>query len=236
MVQVNTCRTTMYQCTPFSFLFSLCGNRSVKLIISKEMGVPVIFLVQQNFNIAATHLSICREMLCKHSAKTWQNCCVLWTTGQFEVFWGFFGGWLTSHSPGNCGFPELPETRQKQMISRAVAFMLSSLCGWRVTTQLYHATLKSWRSLSAVALQISGEGKGKKRTPVIRPVSFCHTHTYWFNVCLPPLLTIVPCDLQWNLNPELANIFNMQVFPRSCVLTWCYMGWENVWLSYISWF
>lgn len=35
------------------------------------------------------------------------------------------------NSPGNCGFPKLPEIRPEQTMSRAVAFMLSSLCGRR---------------------------------------------------------------------------------------------------------
>lgn len=93
------------QCTSAHLsLFSLCCYRTEKFIISKKQGFIVIFLVQQNFNIAAKRLSICMEMLYKSSAKTSQNCCVLWTLDTFF-------GWLTVTYQGivdsqNCRTPD----------------------------------------------------------------------------------------------------------------------------------
>ncbi len=46
-----------------------------------------------------------------------------------------------SHLPGNCGFPRLPKMRQEQRMSRAVSFMLSSECGWRVTLDSHNMPL-----------------------------------------------------------------------------------------------
>lgn len=59
-----------------------------------------------------------------------------------SICWVFLAAdYKHSDLPGNCGFPKLPKIRQKQMISRAVIFLLSSVCGWHVTLDSHHMPL-----------------------------------------------------------------------------------------------
>lgn len=86
MVQVNTC-TTMYKCTHSPFY-----SHSVTTGVRNSSYLKKRAFLLFPFNIMAKCLCICMEMLCKRSAKTLQNCCVLLETGQAGCFW-----WLTNN-------------------------------------------------------------------------------------------------------------------------------------------
>lgn len=81
------------------------------------------------------------------------------------------------HLPGNCGFSRLAATRQDQVTSATVTFMVSRLRGFEVCRSwwLYTVPLsKGWGRLSAAARSASGGERGKSYT---QQLSWCHPVT-----------------------------------------------------------
>lgn len=79
--------------------------------------------------------------------------------------------------PGNCGFSRLAATRQDQVTSATVTFMVSRLWGFEVCRSwwLYTVPLsKGWGRLSAAARSASGGERGKSYT---QQLSWCHPVT-----------------------------------------------------------
>lgn len=121
--------------------------------ISKETARSCYFLGARKFDTAAKtstvfknrkHVSIIKapklmefkniEMIYKH---LWKN-----RTSLIFLFFFLLADELLAYLPGNCGFSRLPTIRQDPMMSTTVAFMMSSLRGWRVAAkQLYIMTL-----------------------------------------------------------------------------------------------
>lgn len=90
------------------------------------------------------------------------------------------------HLPGNCGFSRLAATRQDQVTSASVTFMVSRLqdceachCRWLYTVALP----KGWGRLSAAA-RLASWGERKIIHTVIKLVSSRHTLANWFNIYL----------------------------------------------------
>lgn len=84
---------------------------------------------QGKFN---SEMSRVNKGLQKETWKSWASAAHFLSHYKRSFIYNFFFDSQHSHLPGNVTFPKLPEIRHEQMTSRAVTFMLLSVCGWRI--------------------------------------------------------------------------------------------------------